>query len=70
MILEYTCGSIGALDEYSTFLTGGQLHDLYSQIDGNFVGLGVELKAANNQLQIVSVITDSPAERAGFAQGI
>ncbi len=66
VILEYVAGAVGALDEYSNFLTGGQLHDLYSQIDGNFVGLGVELKTANNQLQIVSVITNSPAERGGI----
>jgi carboxyl-terminal processing protease len=66
VILEYVAGAVGALDEYSNFLTGGQLHDLYSQIDGNFVGLGVELKTTNNQLQIVSVITNSPAERGGI----
>lgn len=66
VILEYVAGAVGALDEYSNFLTGGQLHDLYSQIDGNFVGLGVELKTTNNKLQIVSVITNSPAERGGI----
>ena len=66
VILEYVAGAVGALDEYSNFLTGGQLHDLYSQIDGNFVGLGVELKTTNNQLKIVSVISNSPAERGGI----
>jgi carboxyl-terminal processing protease len=69
VILEYTCGAVGSLDEYSTFLTSGQLTDLYSQIDGNFVGLGVELKTQNNQLLIVSVIPNSPAERAGLKKG-
>ncbi|MDX1965104.1 MAG: S41 family peptidase [Pirellulales bacterium] len=69
IILEFTCGAIGSLDEYSSFLTNSQLNDLYSQIDGNFVGLGVELKAIGKQLVIVSVIVNSPAERAGLQRG-
>ncbi len=69
VILEYTAGAAGGLDEYSTFLTPDQLNDLYSQIDGNFVGLGVELKAAENALLIVNVIHGSPAERAGIKPG-
>ncbi len=67
--LEYTCAAIGALDSYSTYLTGDQLNDVYSQIEGNFVGLGIELKAASGALQIVKVITGSPAERAGIRSG-
>ncbi len=69
VILEYTAGAAGGLDEYSTFLTADQLTDLYSQIEGNFVGLGVELKAAENALLIVNVIHGSPAERAGIKAG-
>ena len=66
MILEFTSGAAGGLDEYSTFLTADQLNDLYSQIEGNFVGLGIELKAADRALLIVNVIHGSPAERAGI----
>ncbi|MDZ4820850.1 MAG: S41 family peptidase [Planctomycetota bacterium] len=66
VILEYVCGAAGGLDEYSTFLTSGQLTDLYSQIDGNFVGLGVELKARDNALLIVNVIPGSPAQKGGL----
>ncbi|HTU27063.1 MAG TPA: S41 family peptidase [Pirellulales bacterium] len=66
VILEYACGAAGCLDEYSAYLTSDQLNDVYSQIEGNFVGLGIELKAHNNSLLIVKVITGSPAERAGL----
>ncbi len=69
VILEYTAAAAGGLDEYSTFLTADQLTDLYSQIEGNFVGLGVELKAADQALLIVNVIHGSPAERAGIKSG-
>jgi carboxyl-terminal processing protease len=66
---EYTCGATGSLDEYSSYLTGDQLNDVYSQIEGNFVGLGIELKSAEGALQIVKVITGSPAEKAGIKAG-
>jgi carboxyl-terminal processing protease len=69
VILEFTAAAAGGLDEYSTFLTADQLTDLYSQIEGNFVGLGVELKAADQALLIVNVIHGSPAERAGIKGG-
>ena len=68
-ILEFTAAMLGGLDEYSAFLTSGQLNDLYSQIEGNFVGLGVELKAADGILLIINVIHNSPAERAGIKPG-
>jgi carboxyl-terminal processing protease len=68
-VLEYACGAAGALDAYSTFLTAGQLDEVYAQIEGNFVGLGIELKAAEGALQIVKVIPGSPAQRARLQAG-
>ena len=65
-LMEMTAAAIGGLDEYSAFLTNGQLDDLYAQIEGNFVGLGVELKSAEDGLLVVHVIPGSPAERAGI----
>ena len=67
--LEMTAASVGGLDEYSAFLTTGQLNDLYAQIEGNFVGLGVELKSAEDGLLVVHVIQGSPAERSGLQAG-
>jgi carboxyl-terminal processing protease len=68
-IMEMTAAAVGGLDEYSAFLTTGQLDDLYAQIEGNFVGLGVELKGADDGLLVVHVIPGSPAERAGLRAG-
>lgn len=68
-VLEYTCGVAGALDEYSAFLSGDQLNDVYSQIKGNYVGLGIDLKAHERSPLIVNVITGSPAEKAGLKPG-
>ncbi|MHC4401810.1 MAG: S41 family peptidase [Planctomycetota bacterium] len=69
VVLEYTCGAAGSLDVYSTYLTPGQLADIHAQIKGNFVGLGVELKADGGALLIVRVIPDSPAKQGGIRAG-
>ena len=68
-LMEMTAAAVGSLDEYSAFLTNGQLDDLYAQIEGNFVGLGVELKSADDGLLVVHVIPASPADRAGIRAG-
>jgi carboxyl-terminal processing protease len=68
-LLEFTAAAAGGLDHYSAFLTGDQLRDIYSQIEGNFVGLGVELKSDGGALLIVRVIPRSPAEQAGIRSG-
>lgn len=66
---EYVCGATNSLDPYSAFLTASQLNEVYSQIEGNFVGLGVELKADQGALLIVKVIPGSPAQRSGIVAG-
>jgi carboxyl-terminal processing protease len=68
-LLEFVAAAAGGLDEYSAFLTPDQLREVYQQIEGNFVGLGVELKADGGHLLIVHVIPGSPAQRAGIVDG-
>lgn len=69
VVLEYLCGATNSLDPYSAYLTPDQLNDVYAQIEGNFVGLGVELKAQDGALVIVRVISGSPAEEADVRAG-
>ena len=69
VILEFTSGAAAALDEYSGFLTGGQMDEVFSQIEGNFVGLGVELKTEPAGLLIVNVIPTGPAAQGGIVPG-
>ena len=65
--MEYIAGATGGLDTYSSYLTADQLNDVFSQIEGNFVGLGIELKTEDDSLRIVNVIRGSPAQQAGLA---
>jgi carboxyl-terminal processing protease len=66
VLLEFTCGACDALDDFSSYLTPDKLEDLYAMIDGNFVGLGIELKIDKEGLRLVGVIRGGPAWEAGL----
>lgn len=68
-VMEFTCAAAASLDQYSAYLTGNQLDEVFSQIEGNFVGLGIELKAEAGTLLIVHVIPGGPAAKAGIVAG-
>lgn len=70
VIMEYTFGGCNALDDYSGFLTPDRLDDLYDNIDGEFVGLGIEMKSETGKgLFLVNVLPESPAEAGGIHAG-
>ena len=69
MLLEFTYGACDALDDFTSYLTPDKLEDLYAMIDGNFVGLGIELKSDKEGLRLVGVIRGGPAWEAGLKVG-
>ena len=69
VLMEFTCGACDALDDFTCYLTPDKLEDLYAMIDGNFVGLGVELKIDKEGLRLVGVIRSGPAWEAGIKAG-
>jgi carboxyl-terminal processing protease len=69
VLLEFACGACDALDDFTSYLTPDKLEDLYAMIDGNFVGLGVELKIDQAGLRLVGVIRGGPAWEAGLKVG-
>lgn len=64
--LEFITGACESLDPYTTHLSPNRLDELYSMIDGNFVGLGVEVRGEDQGLRIVEVLPSSPANDAGL----
>ena len=66
---EFVCGAISALDPYSAFMSSNQYSETMSQIEGNFVGLGVELRTHPDHLEIVSVIAGGSAAQGGIVEG-
>jgi carboxyl-terminal processing protease len=69
IVLEFVYGACDGLDDYSTCLTPDRLNDLYSVIDGNFVGIGVELRSDELGLLIVNVLPGGPAADAHLRAG-
>ena len=68
-VLEFLCGATNTLDPYTAYLTPNQLTEVYSQIEGNFVGIGVELKPLEGELNVVRAIPGSPAQQSGVLAG-
>ena len=70
VIMEYLFGGCNALDDYSNYLTPDRLNDLYGNIEGEFVGIGIEMKAEMGKgLLLVNVLPESPAEEGGAHSG-
>lgn len=68
-VLEFLGGTVSTLDPYTRLLSPNQLDEMFSNIEGNFVGLGIELKTDTDSLRILSVIPNGPAEEAGIEAG-
>ncbi|MDA0835332.1 MAG: S41 family peptidase [Planctomycetota bacterium] len=67
VVMEYIFGGCNVLDDYSSVLTPERLKDLYSNIQGEFVGLGIEMKAEIGKgLLLVNVLSESPAAEGGL----
>lgn len=70
VVMEYVFGGCNALDDYSNYLTPDRLDDLYGNIEGEFVGLGIEMKAeAGRGMLLVNILPDSPAAAGGMRPG-
>lgn len=70
VVMEYIFGGCNALDDYSSYLTPSRLNDLHANIEGQFVGLGIEMKSEiGSGLLLVNVLPDSPAAEGGLLAG-
>ncbi len=70
VVMEYLFGGCNALDDYSNYLTPDRLNDLYGNIEGEFVGLGIEMKGEAGQgMLLVNVLPESPATEGGLRRG-
>jgi len=70
VVLEFIFGGCNALDDYSDFLTADRYNDLNGSIQGEFVGIGIEMVALHGLgMQLMRVLPDSPAEKGGLRPG-
>lgn len=68
-VMQFVFGAVGLLDPYSSFLSTTELNEVESQIEGNFVGLGIALRPHEVPLYVLNVIPNGPAMEAGLQPG-
>ena len=70
VIMEYVFGGCNALDVYSHLLTPDRYGDLTGSIQGEFVGIGIEMVSEPGKgMKLVRVLIESPAEEGGLNAG-
>lgn len=70
IIEEYVFGACNCLDDYSNVLTPGRLSDLYNNIEGEFVGIGIVMEGEIGKgMNLVQVLPESPAAESGLRPG-
>lgn len=57
------------LDPYSSYLTAEQVKDYQANKTTNKVGIGAEFSQVSSYLYVISVVKDSPADKAGLKAG-
>lgn len=62
-------GLASGLDPYSSYLTAEQVKDFQAKKQNTLLGIGAEFSQVSNYLYVVSVIRNSPADKAGLKAG-
>lgn len=70
VIMEYVFGACNCLDDYSSVLTPGKREDLYGNIKGEFVGIGIVMEAETGKgMKLHQILPESPANEQGLKRG-
>lgn len=57
------------LDPYSSYLTADQVKDFQAKKQNTMAGIGAEFSQISSYLYVISVVKDSPADKAGLKSG-
>ena len=69
LLSDAIAGMVSSLDPHSVYLDERDFADMQEEVQGHFVGLGIEVAMEDGYVKIVSPIEDSPAYRAGIKAG-
>ena len=56
-------------DKYAVYYNSEEWSDFVNQMNGNNVGIGVYVTSVKNGIEVLHVMTGTPAEKAGFMKG-
>lgn len=56
-------------DPYTTYMDAEEFKDFYSQTEGNYVGLGIQVGVKDDKIVVISTFKNSPAEKVGIITG-
>lgn len=57
------------LDPHSRYIPAGELQAVNEDLEGRFQGIGIEFSMINDTLNVIYVIKDGPADKAGLLVG-
>ncbi len=69
LLSEAIAGMVASLDPHSVYLDQKDFAEMQEEVEGRFVGVGVEVAMEDGYVKIVSPIEDTPAYRAGIKAG-
>jgi len=69
LLSEAIAGMVASLDPHSVYLDQKDFAEMQEEVEGKFVGVGVEVAMEDGYIKIVSPIEDTPAYRAGIKAG-
>lgn len=62
-------GMMSSLDPHSSYMSKEESKKLYSNINGEYSGIGIVISSDNKLIMVGSTIKDSPAQKAGIKKG-
>ncbi|MGI9549544.1 MAG: S41 family peptidase [Bdellovibrionales bacterium] len=62
-------GLLREVDVHSQFFDSQQMQNLKEQVEGSFYGIGIEVDSKKGSLIIISIVKNSPADKAGLKKG-
>ena len=69
LLSDAISGMVNSLDPHSVYLDQKDFAEMREEVQGRFVGLGIEVAMEDGYVKIVSPIEESPAYRAGIKAG-
>ncbi len=69
LLSDAIAGMVASLDPHSVYLDQKDFAEMQEEVEGKFVGVGVEVAMEDGYIKIVTPIEDTPAYRAGIKAG-